>query len=117
MRDWLCVAAGGAAGSLVRHWIGGLVPWGTLAVNVTGSLLVGVCFGLGIGDARWQTLRLLLVTGFAGGFTTYSAFNQEVVDLMRAGAWPRAAGYAALTFVAALAGGAAGIAAARALRS
>jgi len=116
MRDWVCVAAGGAAGSLLRWWVGGVVTRGTLLVNVTGSLLVGLCFGLGIGQERWPTWRLLLVTGFAGGFTTYSAFNQELVELLRAGAWSRAAGYAALTFAGALAGGFAGLAAARVVR-
>jgi CrcB protein len=89
----LLVAAGGAAGSVARYLVGlaaaGLgagFPWGTLAVNVLGSALVGLAAGLGAsGDAR-----LLLVTGFLGGFTTFSAFSLDAVGL--AGRSPLLAG-------------------------
>jgi CrcB protein len=80
----LLVAAGGAAGSVARYLVGlaagGLgmgFPWGTLAVNLLGSALVGLAAGLGAGgDAR-----LLWVTGFLGGFTTFSAFSLEAFGL------------------------------------
>lgn len=77
----LLVAFGGAAGSVARHLVallaaaqlGAGFPWGTLAVNIIGSALIGIAAGLGLqGDAR-----LLLVTGFLGGFTTFSAFSLE----------------------------------------
>jgi len=77
----LCVALGGAAGSVARYLVsiaalalfGAGFPWGTLAVNVVGSAAIGVAAGLGLeGPAR-----LLLVTGFLGGFTTFSAFSLE----------------------------------------
>ena len=75
------VAAGGALGSVVRYlvsvlaleWLGAAFPWGTLAVNVIGSALIGVLAGLGV-SGDW---RLFLVTGCMGGFTTFSAFSLE----------------------------------------
>lgn len=77
----LLVALGGAAGSVARHLVAILAaaqlgvgfPYGTLAVNVVGSALIGIAAGLGLGGEA----RLLLVTGFLGGFTTFSAFSLE----------------------------------------
>jgi CrcB protein len=77
----LLVAAGGAIGSVLRYLVsvvalemlGGGFPWGTLAVNVLGSGLIGVLGGMGVQGE----LRLLLVTGMLGGFTTFSAFSLE----------------------------------------
>jgi CrcB protein len=85
----LLVALGGAAGSVLRHLtsaaavvlLGTAFPWGTLAVNALGSAAIGALAGAGFeGQAR-----LLLVTGFLGGFTTFSAFSLEAVGL-----WERA---------------------------
>ncbi len=62
------------------------LPWGTFAVNVLGSLLLGVLLGaslLGPADARWVAL---LGTGFCGGFTTFSTFGYETVRLLEDGA-------------------------------
>jgi CrcB protein len=77
----LLVAAGGALGSVARYLVsvfaveafGATFPWGTLAVNIIGSALIGVAGGLGLAGE----LRLLLVTGVLGGFTTFSAFSLE----------------------------------------
>jgi CrcB protein len=77
----LLVALGGAAGSVLRYLVsvaalsvlGAAFPWGTLAVNVLGSAAIGVAAGAGIEGQG----RLLLVTGFLGGFTTFSAFSLE----------------------------------------
>ncbi|MBM4014980.1 MAG: fluoride efflux transporter CrcB [Planctomycetes bacterium] len=118
MREWLAVACGGAVGSLLRWQVGRLVdrgalPWATLTVNVTGSFLVGALVAFGITAARAPLWQLLLVTGFAGGFTTWSAFNQELLELLRAGQVARALGYAGLTLLASLAGAAAAAALAR----
>jgi CrcB protein len=78
----LLVALGGATGSVLRYlvgllateYLGGAYPWGTLAVNILGSGAIGVLAGLGVQGE----LRLLLVTGLLGGFTTFSAFSLEV---------------------------------------
>jgi CrcB protein len=102
----LLVALGGAAGSVLRHLVSVLAlaqlgtgfPWGTLAVNVVGSGLIGVAAGLGVsGEAR-----LLLVTGFLGGFTTFSAFSLETGTLYERAPW-LAAVYVALTLALGLA--------------
>ena len=77
----LLVATGGAAGSVLRYLVSVLAigafgtgfPWGTLAVNVIGSAAIGLLGGLGVEGG----LRLLLVTGLLGGFTTFSAFSLE----------------------------------------
>lgn len=97
----LLVAAGGAAGSVLRYlvsllaleWLGGGFPWGTLAVNVIGSGAIGVLGGLGVQGE----MRLLLVTGLLGGFTTFSAFSLETGILAE-----RHAGLAALYVAASL---------------
>ncbi|MBE9603264.1 CrcB family protein [Acetobacteraceae bacterium H6797] len=75
------VAIGGALGSVLRYlvsvmaleWLGAGFPWGTLAVNIIGSALIGLLGGLGV-SGEW---RLFLVTGCLGGFTTFSAFSLE----------------------------------------
>jgi CrcB protein len=89
LQTLLLVALGGAAGSVLRYlaavmglaWFGAGFPWATLAVNATGSLLIGALAAIGLeGQARF-----LLVTGFLGGFTTFSAFSLETTLL-----WDRA---------------------------
>ncbi len=85
----LLVALGGAAGSVLRHLISLLAaahlgtgfPYGTLAVNVFGSALIGIAAGLGVSGE----VRLLLVTGVLGGFTTFSAFSLDAVLLYERG--------------------------------
>jgi fluoride exporter len=106
MFNLLLVAAGGACGASLRHLVnlavmriaGPAFPWGTLAVNVVGSLLMGVLAGW---LARRQfgavyEIRLLLATGLLGGFTTFSAFSFDFATLWRDGA-----SVAALLYVAA----------------
>jgi len=89
---WIAVAAGGAVGSVAR-FAAGLVarnlvpgwPWGTLFVNVIGSLLIGVLVAwFGLRPAS-DAMRLGLVTGVLGGFTTFSAFSLETIEMLRAG--------------------------------
>ena len=87
----LLVAAGGAVGSVLRYVVsllaleafGTAFPWGTLVVNVLGSAAIGVCGGIGLGG----NLRLLLVTGVLGGFTTFSAFSLETGLLWERSWW------------------------------
>ncbi|MBL7751060.1 MAG: fluoride efflux transporter CrcB [Chitinophagaceae bacterium] len=88
----LWVASGGALGSVLRYllsrWIQlsqpGPFPLGTLAVNLTGSLLIGILFGyLTKTETGSEDLRLLMMTGFCGGFTTFSALTLESLHLIR----------------------------------
>ncbi|WP_198382007.1 fluoride efflux transporter CrcB [Roseomonas sp. KE2513] len=88
----LCVAAGGAVGSVLRYLVGVLAlrhfgaefPWGTLTVNVIGSLVIGVIGGaMAAGAALAPELRLFLVTGVLGGFTTFSAFSLDTGALFQ----------------------------------
>lgn len=88
MLNILFIAAGGALGSVARYSMGRLVtqqmphgfPWGTLAVNVLGSFLIGLCVHFLPRDSH---LKLLIVTGFLGGFTTFSAFSIESLTLLK----------------------------------
>ncbi|MBL9188559.1 MAG: fluoride efflux transporter CrcB [Opitutaceae bacterium] len=89
----LLVALGGALGSVLRALAGvavpaGRLPWATIAVNVTGSLLIGWLMarftGLGENDLRVQGFW---VVGVCGGFTTFSAFSWQTVAQLQRGAW------------------------------
>jgi CrcB protein len=99
---FLLVCLGGAAGSGARYLIGTALPHGTLIVNVIGSF----CIAFALESMRASDLRLMLVTGVLGGFTTYSAFNQETLELMRNGAWGSAVTNVVITLAACLAAGA-----------
>jgi CrcB protein len=95
MRMILLVGLGGAAGSMLRYWLGGLVqdrmgtaafPTGTLAVNVVGCLAIGVlAYLIDSRGAAGPELRALLMIGVLGGFTTFSAFGNETLNLIRDG--------------------------------
>ena len=91
----LLVGLGGFAGAVARYALGGWIlhhtlsakfPWSTFAVNVLGCLVMGVLSGL-IERLDWFTpqMRLLLLTGLLGGFTTFSAFGLETIYLLRRG--------------------------------
>lgn len=107
MRTLVLIAAAGAAGSVARYAVGLALParagWprGTLLVNVVGCLLIGAIMGLAHArpGAISPEARLVIVTGFLGAFTTYSAFAYESFELARAGRLGQAAAYAALTIV------------------
>jgi CrcB protein len=90
----LLVAVGGAIGSLLRYYIGQWTlrlmgpafPWGTLAVNVVGCFVIGVFAELIARRFNASVeLRLLLITGFLGGFTTFSAFSLDAISLFERG--------------------------------
>jgi CrcB protein len=117
----LLVGAGGFLGSIARYWFSGVAqdrlgsgfPWGTLAVNVLGCLAIGALAQLAESRASAfpPEARLLLVVGFLGGFTTFSAFGNDTLDLFRAGemllGWTNIALQLALTLGAVWAGRAA----------
>ena len=90
---WLLVFVGGGLGAVARHGVNraGLAtlgpgfPWWTMAVNVTGSLLIGLLAGLFGAMEAGQNLRLFLVTGILGGYTTFSAFSLDALTLWERG--------------------------------
>lgn len=104
------VALGGALGSVARYALGVALrpassaswPWGTLTVNVAGSLVIGVLFAWFATRPVSDATRVGLITGVLGGFTTFSAFSIETLELLRAAGPGAAAGYVAVTLVAGL---------------
>src|SRR5262245_18352375 len=94
----LLVGLGGALGSLLRYGVGGAIgrlkggstfPIETLLINVSGCLVIGLLAGLG--EARGALsapARAFLLVGLLGGFTTFSAFGYETLQLLRGGQWP-----------------------------
>lgn len=106
---WMLVAVAGAAGTLFRYGIGGwlaratggVFPWETFAINTFGSLAIGVIAGLvDHGALLPPPLRMALMAGFLGGFTTFSSFALETLRLVEGAEWSAAAEYIALTNVA-----------------
>lgn len=92
--DSLLIALGAAGGANVRYWLttllvdrfGAAFPWGTLVINVSGSLLIGgIMAALTVRGATDPTLRLLLVTGFLGAYTTFSTYTYDTARLLENG--------------------------------
>ncbi len=113
----LAVAAGAALGAVLRYGValwaarkwGSGFPVGTMIINVSGSLLIGFAIGLAASRlALTPTLRLFVVTGFLGGYTTFSTFSYETYELINAGSLWRgmanAAGSVLLGFLAVVLG-------------
>lgn len=105
-QTWFLVAIAGAAGTLLRYVmggglaraIGGVFPWETFAINALGCLAVGAVAGaLDRGALIPPPLRMALMVGFIGGFTTFSTFALEAFRLAAANQWAAAGGYVILT--------------------
>lgn len=104
MATWLWVALGGALGSMARFGIanamtaltGPQFPWGTLLINATGSFVIG-CFGALTGSrgsfAVPADIRAFVMVGICGGYTTFSSFSLQTLELMQAGEVLAAGGY------------------------
>ena len=119
---WICL--GGAAGTGARYLLSGWVlrlagpgfPWGTLAVNALGSFLLGILLEVSLAtDLFPPTLRLALTTGVMGGFTTYSTFNYETLQLFQQEDWLLGGANLLATVVLCLAAGGIGVVAGRLL--
>lgn len=117
MIKYLYIAAGGAAGTLCRYFVSGVAqrlagssfPAGTFTVNMAGCLLFGLVTGIFENRFGLTTeLRLMILTGFMGAFTTFSTYMFESVSLVKDGQWPMAAlnlgGQTALGFMCIMAG-------------
>ena len=104
MTGWptmLLVALGGALGTLARYGVGlaavpfsQTLPWGTIGINIAGSMLIGFFGTLTLAQGRYpvaEPIRLFVMVGFCGGFTTFSSFSLQTLDLLRSGATGRAA--------------------------
>ncbi len=108
----ISIAAGGALGALSRHWVnvgaarilGADFPWGTLTVNIAGSFLMGMLISLFA--HFWQPpqeIKLLLVTGFLGAFTTFSTFSLDVSSLSEGGRMMEALAYISASVIGSIA--------------
>ena len=106
----LWIGLGGGLGSMARHlasgWVarhfGATFPWGTLLVNVTGSLVIGLFAALTAPDGRWMvpaTTRQFFMIGVLGGYTTFSSFSLQTLTLAQDGEWLQAAGNVALSIL------------------
>ena len=98
MWNALWIFVGGGLGSLARWWASGVVanrlgetfPWRTLVVNVSGSFIIGVFATLTGPDGRWlvpSTFRQFFMLGICGGYTTFSSFSLQTLNLMQDGEW------------------------------
>jgi CrcB protein len=103
LQMYLAVAAGGALGTVARFFLSGVVanafgqtfPWGTLIINVTGSFVIGFFGTLTGPDGRVMvsgTIRQLVMVGLCGGYTTFSSFSLQTLNLVEDGEWLSAAG-------------------------
>jgi fluoride exporter len=112
MLAYLWVAIGGALGSVTRFWVNGLIsekfgatfPWGTLAINVTGSFVIGIIGALAIPEGRMdspsrQFATQFLMIGICGGYTTFSSFSLQTLNLLRDREWLYAGGNVILSVV------------------
>jgi fluoride exporter len=101
MLTYMWVAIGGALGTTARYWLSTVVarafgetfPWGTLIINVTGSLVIGFFAALTGPDGRVfasSTVRQFVMIGICGGYTTFSSFSLQTLNLMNGGEWFRA---------------------------
>jgi CrcB protein len=110
MLNYLWIGLGGALGSMARFWTSNFVarhfgetfPFGTLAINVTGSFLIGFFATLTNTEGRWlvsPSFRIFFMIGLCGGYTTFSSFSLETLNLARGGEWLYAGANAVLSLV------------------
>lgn len=109
MLNYIWISLGGAIGTAARFWFSGVVaqrygqtfPYGTLAVNVTGSLIIGMFAALTEPDGRWlvsPSFRQFFMIGICGGYTTFSSFSLQTLTLAQEGEWFRAGANSVASF-------------------
>jgi CrcB protein len=128
MGAYFWIAVGSALGGMARYWFSGIAarlwgetfPWGTLLINVSGSFIIGFFGTLTGPDGRvfvGSAARQFVMIGICGGFTTFSSFSLQTLNLLNDGEWLSASGYAAASVVLCLVAVWAGYALAIALNS
>lgn len=103
----LMVGIGGFAGSILRYLVSRfftissqtVFPLGTFTVNLLGSFLIGIIIAFSLSESISHQMRLLLATGFCGGFTTFSSFSYEFFSLLQNGHTGYAFLYASASFL------------------
>ena len=109
MWNYFWVAVGGAIGTVARYWFSGVIarqigeafPWGTLFINVSGSLVIGFFATFFGPDSRFlapPAVRQFVMIGILGGYTTFSSFSLQTLNLAREGNWLGAGGNALASF-------------------
>jgi CrcB protein len=110
LRLYLWIAIGSACGGMARYWCSGVAarlfgetfPWGTLIINIIGSLVIGFFAALTGPDGRvlvGPTARQFVMVGICGGYTTFSSFSLQTLNLVNDGEWFQAAGNVSLSVV------------------
>ena len=113
MGTYIWVAVGGAIGTFGRYWLSGVVaravgetfPWGTIIVNISGSFVIGFFATLTGPDGRIfapTDVRQFVMIGLCGGYTTFSSFSLQTLNLMNDGEWLYAGANIVLSVVACL---------------
>ena len=108
MVNLLLIGAGGFFGAISRYGVSLIFPatkfyYGTLAVNLIGCLLIGITFGLQEREVLSRPAQLLAVTGFLGGFTTFSTFGLDSFKMIQAGNYGAVAAYVGVSAIAGIA--------------
>jgi len=114
VKSYIWVAVGSALGGMSRFWVSNAVgervgftfPWGTIVINISGSFIIGVFTALTLPEGKLTSSRIFVtqfcMVGLCGGYTTFSAFSRETLNLVRAGQWLWAGGNVAISIVACL---------------
>ncbi len=107
LKSILIVGFGGFIGTVARYLtsryfqenIASVFPWSTFTINILGSLLIGIFYGISEkGDFMSPDVRLFLTVGICGGFTTFSTFSNDAFLLLRQDEWLRFAFYTSMSF-------------------
>ena len=112
VKSYFWVAVGSMIGGMSRFWlsnlvaetVGGFFPWGTVVINITGSFVIGVFAALTLSEGRLNTSRAFVVqfcmVGICGGYTTFSSFSLQTLNLLREKQWLWAGGNVVISVVA-----------------
>lgn len=100
---FLFVGLGGATGSILRASLSVFLPslsvWGTAIANLLGALMIGLLLRILNGSTDPIFMKAFWIVGFCGGFTTFSTFGVDLIDLINAGSWWKASCYAGINFI------------------